>query len=140
MPTNQGGYADKHRRKEKISDEEAERRDDDVHGDVHVQHVHVSSRSNWSTDFPGQYDVLLKQDETPSQTAEGRLTCRCFFVAYLCMNQEVVICQTKQNECVRWTQRIMIRSGAAGKGVLKHTSSLQTLHLMRKGDKHHEKA
>ena len=78
-------------RKEKISDEEAERRDDDVHGDVHVQHVHVSSRSNWSTDFPGQYDVLLKQDETPSQTAEGRLTCRCFFVAYLCMNEEVVI-------------------------------------------------
>ena len=91
MPTNQGGYADKHRRKEKISDEEAERRDDDVHGDVHVQHVHVPSRSNWSTDFPGQYDVLLKQDETPSQTAEGRLTCRCFFVAYLCMNEEVVI-------------------------------------------------
>ena len=35
----------------KISDEEAER-DDDVYGDVHVQHVHVSSRSNWSTDFP----------------------------------------------------------------------------------------
>ncbi|MGM9545869.1 MAG: hypothetical protein ACI3VI_04770 [Vescimonas sp.] len=79
MPTNQGRYANKHKRKEKISDEEAERHDD-VYGDVHVQHVHVSSRSNWSTDFPGQYDVLLKQDETPSQTAEGRLTCRCFLL------------------------------------------------------------
>ena len=49
MPTNQGGYADKHRRKEKISDEEAERRDDDVHGDVHVQHVHALLRVNRSS-------------------------------------------------------------------------------------------
>ena len=52
--------------KEKISDEEAERRDDDVYGDVHVQHVHVSSRSHWSTDFPRRYGVLLKQDEQKS--------------------------------------------------------------------------
>ena len=50
--TIQGGHAIENRGKEKISDEEAERRDDDVYGDVHVQHVHVSSRSNWSTDFP----------------------------------------------------------------------------------------
>ena len=49
--TIQGGHAIENRGKEKISDEEAER-DDDVYGDVHVQHVHVSSRSNWSTDFP----------------------------------------------------------------------------------------
>ena len=115
MPTNQGGYADKHRRKEKLSDEEAERRDDDVHGDVHVQHVHVSSRSNWSTDFPGQYDVLLKQDETPSQTAEGRLTCRCFFVSLKGVDRKWPGCP---NECVRRTQSIMIRHGAAGKNAI----------------------
>lgn len=51
MPINQGGHAET-TGKEKISDEEAERRDDDVYGDVHVQHVHDLSRSNWSTDFP----------------------------------------------------------------------------------------
>ena len=38
--TIQGGHAIENRGKEKISDEEAER-DDDVYGDVHVQHVHV---------------------------------------------------------------------------------------------------
>ena len=50
--TIQGGHAIENRGKEKISDEEAERRDDDVYGDVHVPHVHVSSRPDWSTDFP----------------------------------------------------------------------------------------
>ena len=53
--TIQGGHAIENRGKEKISDEEAERRDDDdddVYGDVHVPHVHVSSRSIRSTDFP----------------------------------------------------------------------------------------
>ena len=64
--TIQGGHAIENRRKEKISDEEAERRDDDVYGDVHVQHVHVLSRSHWSTDFPRRYGVLLKQDEQQS--------------------------------------------------------------------------
>ena len=49
--TIQGGHAIENRGKEKISDEEAERRDDDVYGDVHVQHVHVSSRSLRSETF-----------------------------------------------------------------------------------------
>ena len=64
--------------KEKISDEKAEH--DDVHGDVHVLHVHVSSRSKRSTDFPGRYKVLLKAEQRTVTTAEGRLTCRCFLV------------------------------------------------------------
>ena len=51
MPSIRGEYAE-NEGKEKISDEEAERRDDDVYGDVHVLHVHVLSRSKRSTDFP----------------------------------------------------------------------------------------